>query len=214
MDRPIDSSVPFDVKKYLDPAALLRNLPAEATRAQVVRRTPDGKAVLAARRRRAQTAVGVACGVSAAAGAIPLPFADAIPITAAQVCLVQAITTAYGEPPVTGDLTVVGSVLLGQGARKAGTYVAANLLKLIPVVGSVAGAAVNASVAITGTAVVGYTWIGLCEYTATHEVGTLEQFLRTPLARLVLAELNRRAVANLADTLVPALRRSATVKEG
>ncbi|SFC14217.1 DUF697 domain-containing protein [Streptomyces aidingensis] len=201
---------PAEAEQLLDPHHLLRDLAAfrapDASAEAPPRRTEtSGAAERTARkesRRAAQRAVLGTCGFSAAVGAVPLPFADAIPLTLAQVALVQKITEHYGHPPVAKDLTVLGSVLLAQGARRAGTYAAGSLVKLIPGAGSVAGAAVNASVATVGTAAVGYAWIGFCEYVATHEVGPLDEFLKTDIAKLLLAELNRRAVSWLTTSLI------------
>jgi uncharacterized protein (DUF697 family) len=202
---------PDDARTLFDPSHLLRGLPREATQPKLILLSKRARADLKTSRRNAQHAVAVAVGISAAAGAIPLPFADAIVITGAQVCLVQAVTQCYHHPPVAKDLSVLGSIGLGLGMRQLGKYVAAELVKLIPGAGTVVGGAVNATVGASGTAIAGYTWIGVCEYVARHDVGPLDEFLSAPLAKVVLAELNRRAAAHLVTTLFPGLGGAAKV---
>lgn len=91
-------------------------------------------------------AIHTASVASAAAGAVPIPVADAIPITAAQVTMVIAIGKIF-------DATITESAAKGLIGAAASTFVGRNLVKLIPIVGWGISAAVAAGV----TEAIGWT---------------------------------------------------------
>lgn len=84
-----------------------------------------------------------------AAGAIPIPIADTIPITAAQIAMVVGLGKVF-------DITISDSVaksILGTGlAKEAGRFVAKELIKLIPGIGP----AINATTAAALTEAMGW----------------------------------------------------------
>lgn len=91
-------------------------------------------------------AIHTASAASAAAGAIPIPVADAIPITAAQVTMVLALGGVF-------NTKITESAAKGLIAAAASTFVGRNLVKLIPIIGWGISAAVAAGV----TEAIGWT---------------------------------------------------------
>lgn len=91
-------------------------------------------------------AIHTAATASGAAGAIPIPVADAVPITAAQVAMVLALGAVF-------DQEITESAAKGLIGAAASTFVGRNLVKLIPIAGWIASAAVAAGV----TEAIGWT---------------------------------------------------------
>jgi uncharacterized protein (DUF697 family)/GTP-binding protein EngB required for normal cell division len=114
--------------------------------------------------------------LAAGIGAVPLPFADAVALVPLQVKMSMHIMKAYGID----KLTAVGSRALesfavSQIGRLFARTVTANIVKLIPVVGSVVGGTLNATVA------------GVF----THKMGTTVSALGYNYARNVVLEGRR-----------------------
>lgn len=91
-------------------------------------------------------AIHGAAVLSGAAGAVPIPVADAVPITAAQVTMVLGLGKIFGQE-------ITESAAKGLIGAAASTFVGRNLVKLIPVAGWVVSAAVAAGV----TEAIGWT---------------------------------------------------------
>lgn len=95
------------------------------------------------------TASAAAVGVSAS----PIPFSDSALLIPIQTTMIMSIYKSYNQEISEGFL---------QGALKAtavsalGKGVAGNLLKLVPGVGTVAGAFINAGVAVAFTEAMGF----------------------------------------------------------
>lgn len=104
-------------------------------------------------KKKCQVAIHSATAASAAAGAIPIPMSDAIPITAAQIGMIIAIGKAF-------DITLSESVaksLIGVGVtQSAGRAIVSNILKAVPGVGTVAGGMIGASTAAALTEALGW----------------------------------------------------------
>ncbi len=81
-----------------------------------------------------------------ASGAIPIPVADAIPISAAQVTMVLTLGKIF-------DQEITESAAKGLIGAAASTFIGRNLVKVIPVAGWIASAAVAAGV----TEAIGWT---------------------------------------------------------
>lgn len=92
------------------------------------------------------TAIHTAAAASAAAGAVPIPVMDAIPITAIQISMVIALGKVF-------DRKITESAAKGLVGAVAATFVGRNLVKLIPIV----GLGVSAAVASGVTEAVGWT---------------------------------------------------------
>lgn len=97
-------------------------------------------------------------GAAAAIAAIPIPGSDAPLLVAEQTKMAADIFTIYGLDNSLSS--VVKNVISGQVVSLLGKTVAGNLLKFIPGLGSIAGAAINAGVASTITYSLG---AGLCK---------------------------------------------------
>lgn len=106
-----------------------------------------------AEKKRCQLVIHSATAASAAAGAIPIPMSDAIPITAAQIGMIIALGKEF-------DITLSDAAaksILGVGVtQQAGRAVASNLLKAVPGVGTVVGGFIGASTAAALTEALGW----------------------------------------------------------
>lgn len=99
-----------------------------------------------------------------ATGAVPIPFADAPMLIAEQVAMMVAINTIFKLDISRDALKSLATAVLGVGgATLIGKTVAANLLKLIPVAGSVAGGAISAGTAGVITLALGKAYIQVCK---------------------------------------------------
>ena len=97
-------------------------------------------------------AIHSATTAAAAAGAIPIPMSDAIPITAAQVAMIISLGKVFGISLSQSAAKSIASVVVTQ---QAGHAIFANILKCIPG-GGVAGAVVGATTAATLTEALGW----------------------------------------------------------
>ncbi|WP_232728162.1 hypothetical protein [Helicobacter pylori] len=97
---------------------------------------------------KSKTIIHVASAVAGAAGLIPIPFSDAIPISLIQGGMIYQMNDAFG---VKMEESIAASLITGllgvTAVVQVGRTLANGLLKFIPVVGSVAGSAT--AVAIT-----------------------------------------------------------------
>lgn len=95
----------------------------------------------------------IAGGVTAAmAGAvIPIPVADTVAITSAQVAMLGALSAVYG---VALDQRTIYGLVLVYGGAKAGEFLG-SMLKFIPGLGTVVGGALQMAIAGTVTAAMG-----------------------------------------------------------
>lgn len=111
---------------------------------------------------KAENAVAVAA--TAATGAIPIPFADAPLLIGEQVTLMATICGIYGINVGKDGLKMLATTVIGAGgAAIVGKTVATNLLKFIPVAGSVAGGAISAGTAGLVTLAMGKAFIEVCK---------------------------------------------------
>lgn len=91
-------------------------------------------------------AIHTASVASAAAGAIPIPVADAIPITTAQITMVMALGKIF-------DANVTESIAKSIVSAAASTFVGRSLVKMIPIFGW----GISATVAAGVTEAIGWT---------------------------------------------------------
>lgn len=103
-------------------------------------------------------------GTTTATGAIPIPFADAPALIVQQVAMMAAINAVFKFDVSKDALKSLATAALGVGgATVLGKTVASNLLKLIPVAGSVAGGAISAGTAGVITLALGKAYIEVCK---------------------------------------------------
>jgi uncharacterized protein (DUF697 family)/GTP-binding protein EngB required for normal cell division len=110
-------------------------------------------------RKQARIAVTAATVAAAGVGASPIPFSDAFLLAPIQTAMILKVTSLYDIHLAEGVVTsIVGTIL----ATALGRSVAGNLIKLIPGIGSIAGAAINASTAGIITTAIGNALIAFC----------------------------------------------------
>ena len=104
-------------------------------------------------KKKCHVAIHTATAAAGAAGAIPIPMADALPITAAQITMIVALGKVF-------DVSISQSVarsVIGCGlATQVGRAVFTNVLKAVPVAGQIAGPIVAASTAVAVTEALGW----------------------------------------------------------
>lgn len=93
-------------------------------------------------------------GLAGAIGASPIPMSDAVLLTGLQVKMTSDIFTLYGLNTQFTD--TIRNIIGGRVISMLGKMVAGSLLKFIPGLGTIAGAAINAGVAVSITASLGY----------------------------------------------------------
>ena len=121
-------------------------------------------ASLKAKKLKAQAAVATASVVAAGEGATPIPFSDCALLIATQLGMIASITVIFGFDVNKSIITTLLSSTIGAGgATLLGKTVVSNLLKLIPVAGTVAGGAISAGTAGVITAALGEAYIGVME---------------------------------------------------
>ena len=98
-------------------------------------------------------AIHSATTAAAAAGAIPIPISDAIPISAAQIGMIIKLGKTFDVSLSESAAKSVAGIALAQGA---GRTIAANLIKAIPGPGRVVGSIVGAVTAATLTEALGW----------------------------------------------------------
>jgi uncharacterized protein (DUF697 family) len=102
---------------------------------------------------------------AAAAGiaAAPIPFADALVLIPLQIKMSIHIMSAFGLNRLSGvESRAIESFIVAQAGRLIARTVTSNLVKFIPVVGWLVGAAINATVAGSFTHVMGGAVCDLC----------------------------------------------------
>lgn len=123
---------------------------------------------------------------AAAIAATPIPFSDAPLLTANQAAMVARIAFIW-------DLKAIKSVALGSVASQlvanVGRTLAGNLIKLIPGAGTVIGDVVNAAVATSITAAVGYAVNEVCSRIVSDELAGVQRDISTYFDGDVLANL-------------------------
>ena len=121
-------------------------------------------ASLKAKKLKAQAAVATASVVAAGEGATPIPFSDCALLIPTQLGMIASITVIFGFDVNKSIITTLLSSTIGAGgATLLGKTVVSNLLKLIPVAGTVAGGAISAGTAGVITAALGEAYIGVME---------------------------------------------------
>lgn len=122
------------------------------------------KASLESKKMAAQAVVAAAVAGSIGEGAAPIPFSDAALLVPTQVGMIAGITVIFGLDINKSFLTSFVTATIGSaGATVLGKTIVANLLKLIPGVGTVAGGAISGATAGLLTTALGETYITIME---------------------------------------------------
>lgn len=121
-------------------------------------------ASLSEKKRRASRVVATAALAATGQGAAPIPFADATLLIPTQVGMIASITVIFGFDVNKSVITALLSSTIGSGgATLLGRAVVANILKLLPAAGSIAGGAISAGTAGVITAALGSAYIAFME---------------------------------------------------
>lgn len=119
---------------------------------------------LEAKKSRAVKAVAAAALAATGQGAAPIPFADATLLIPTQIAMIASITVIFGFDINKSVITALVSSTLGSGgATLLGRTVVANIIKLVPGAGSIAGGAISAGTAGVITAALGTAYIAIME---------------------------------------------------
>lgn len=103
-------------------------------------------------------------------GFTPIPFADAPILAASQAGMIAHITTIFGVNINKSIITAAVSSLVGiSGATFTGKTITANLIKLIPGVGTIIGGTIQGGTASIITTALAYAYINLMKIVATAE---------------------------------------------
>lgn len=98
-------------------------------------------------------AIHSATTAAAAAGAIPIPMSDAIPITATQIGMIIALGKTFN---ITLSQAAAKSIAGVGITQQAGRAIVANIFKAIPGIGTVAGGVIGATTAAALTEALGW----------------------------------------------------------
>ncbi len=114
---------------------------------------------LDAKRNYAAKIIGTSTAAAAAVGITPIPFSDAALLVPVQVTMLRKIIDIYGVSNLVNISTaVIGDVII----TNLGKSIVSSVLKMIPIVGQIAGAVINGGVAAALTGAIGYAASELC----------------------------------------------------
>ncbi|WP_229763482.1 hypothetical protein [Helicobacter pylori] len=120
---------------------------------------------------KSKTIIHAASAAAGAAGLIPIPFSDAIPISLIQGGMIYKMNDAFG---VKMEESVAASLIIGllgvTAVAQVGRTLANGLLKFIPIVGSVAGSAT----AVIITEGIGFAYLKVLEKCFNDEMGEVK----------------------------------------
>lgn len=148
------------------------------------------KVDLQAKAKAAQAFIGASAAGAATVAASPIPFSDAALLVPLQLGMMARIAQLYGLRFDRAALLAIASTSIATSAGRASVT---SLIKLIPGAGTVAGGAVNATVASTFTFAMGQAWLTVCQRALGGTLPTLNGVLDQQAVRdLFMAEFRRR----------------------
>ena len=120
------------------------------------------QANLKLKQKKAQAAVTTAAASAMAAATIPIPFSDAAMLIPIEVTMLASITVVFGfdfnKTMLTG---LVSSIIGTSGTTLIGKTIVANLLKMIPGAGQIAGGVISGGTATLLTTALAEAYIGI-----------------------------------------------------
>ena len=145
------------------------------------------KASLDLKKRGAHKVVVAAVTAASAAGAAPIPFADAALLVPIQVGMLAGISATFGiELSKAFFSTLVAAMAGTTGATFLGRAVVSNLLKFIPGAGSIAGGTISAATAAALTTALGELYVAVLAKLFTDSEG------EPPSAEAIAQEFKNR----------------------
>ena len=128
------------------------------------------KASLDYKKSQARKIIYTAATAAGAAGATPIPFADAALLAPIQIGMIAGITSVFNlELSTSAISTLVTSAIGVTGATLAGRTIATGLIKLIPGAGSLIGGTIAATTAATITTGLGECYLAVLAKIYEHE---------------------------------------------
>lgn len=154
------------------------------------------KASLEAKKKHARAAVATAVTAAFGEGFAPIPFADALVLVPTQVAMIASITTIFGLEISKGLLTSFVSSTIGTaGTTILGKTIVANILKLIPGIGTAAGGAISGTTAGILTAALGEAYIKVMEQVFKGELNSEDLYAeagRNEMEKIFKDELKKK----------------------
>lgn len=136
-------------------------IPLEILEAEIAREEVD---TLYAKNKEANKVVLSFSAAAAATGALPIPLADAPVLIAEQIAMLAKISEVYRiNLKRSGLKSLVFTALGVSGTTVLGKTITGSLLKMLPGLGSIGGAAVNGTTAATLTGALGAAYCELCQ---------------------------------------------------
>ena len=127
------------------------------------------------KKERAQKVVQATVVANFAIGFVPIPFADAGILAAAEITMLGSIAAVYGFKLDKNELISFVSALAGVGgAVVLGKTIVSNLLKLIPGVGTVAGGAISGTTAAILTFAMGEAFIAALDMISSGKISEVQ----------------------------------------
>lgn len=164
-------------------------------------------ASLSEKKRRASKVVATAALAATGQGAAPIPFADATLLIPTQVGMIASITVIFGFDVNKSVITALLSSTIGSGgATLLGRAVVANILKLVPAAGSIAGGAISAATAGVITAALGSAYIAFMELVYRGEMNIED--LTSKEGKETIANIFKENLKNGRENLMKILERS------
>jgi len=153
-------------------------------------------ASLKLKRGKAQAIIATTVAASFSVGFSPIPFSDAALLIPTQIGMIAGITTVYGLSVDKSIMSAIVTSLMGaSGATVLGKTIVANLLKLIPGVGTAVGGMISGATAATLTTALGGTYIVIMEMIAKGEIN--ENDLKTGIIADLIRDIFRSKVSDV-----------------
>ncbi len=142
----------------------------------------------------ARPIVMVAATSAATIGLAPVPFSDAVGIIPIQIGMLAGVSATFGlSVDAVALTTLLGSIFAGAGGPLAGRVLIANLFKMFPVVGTIAGGVISGTTAGALTAMLGEAYIAVIARLFQQNGGELPTF--SEIAEAFKKEYWQRAAA-------------------
>ncbi|MBR5015203.1 MAG: 50S ribosome-binding GTPase [Clostridia bacterium] len=126
---------------------------------------------LAEKRKRARAAIATATTLAITEATIPIPVADAAALVPTQIAMIASITAIFGFEVNKSVITALLSSTIGSsGATILGRTVVAEVAKLLPGAGTIAGTAISATTAGVITTALGEAYLGILSLVFSGEM--------------------------------------------
>ena len=126
---------------------------------------------LAEKRKRARAAIATATTLAITEATIPIPVADAAALVPTQIAMIASITAIFGFEVNKSVITALLSSTIGSsGATILGRTVVAEIAKLLPGAGTIAGTAISATTAGVITTALGEAYLGILSLVFSGEM--------------------------------------------